>query len=202
MWHRHEIENYLLDPGVVADAFNSLRTTVPRLKAGLPGTADEIKEILKTLAGPMIEHHAGWLAHARLQETLKLDTRIKGPSGKSGYLSRSDWLYQLKNECQRIRQEATTLAPNAGFKDSAVTQLYDEMLAEVSKPAFLSDDIFLADMEGKKIMMALLVHTRKQWAPRLTESVLKDELINALERVYAENYFTPDDFLDIANRLV
>ena len=105
-------------------------------------------------------------------------------------------------EFQRIRQEAMTFASNTDFEESAVTQLYDEMFAEVSQPAFLSDDIYLADMNGKELMSALVGFARQHWLPKLRRSVLEDESINALERVYMPHYFAQDDFLELANRLV
>ena len=105
-------------------------------------------------------------------------------------------------ECHRIRQEATDFVSNAEFEDAAVVQLYDEILAEVSRPAFLSDDTYLADMNGKELMAALVEFARQHWLPKLRRSALEDELTNALERVYKPHYFNQDDFLELANRLV
>lgn len=118
VWRRHEIENYLLDPGIVANAFASLSETLPDAVPNLPQTPEEIRAILETAAGPMIEEHVGWLVHAQLNErkNVGLNTRIKGPPGSlrasadSRYLSRQAWLAHLSTECTRIKQECSTFS--------------------------------------------------------------------------------------------
>lgn len=210
VWRRHEIENYLLDPGVVANAFVSLNETLPDAVPDLPQTPEEIRAVLETAARPMIEDHAGWLVHAQLNErkNVGLNTRIKGPPGSSRasadsrYLNRQAWLGHLSTECTRIKQECSTFSATSEFEESAITELYDQKLGEVSQPTFFSSDRYLADMSGKDLMLALLQYARQHSLPRLTRSVLEVELIDALDRVYLPNYFTRDDFLELANRLV
>lgn len=49
IWRRHEIENYLLDPDVIVEAFSVLNAT-PKLRRGLgvplPQTRQEVKDLL------------------------------------------------------------------------------------------------------------------------------------------------------------
>ncbi|MBM4080820.1 MAG: hypothetical protein FJ278_14035 [Planctomycetes bacterium] len=75
MWRRHEVENYLLEPGVVLRAFDSLRRTVTFPWARkLPTEELAVAELLADLARPMSEDHAGRLLHWELR-------RAKGNAG-------------------------------------------------------------------------------------------------------------------------
>lgn len=208
MWRRHEIENYLLEPRGVVDAFASLNATVSN--ANLPQTQEEIAAILEAGARPMIEDHAGWLVHSRLNEkkNVSVNTRIKGPPGNarasadSRYLNRQAWLNHLNMECLRIKQECSDFYAAPDFEEIAITKLYDQTLDEVSQQTFFSTGQYITEIGGKGVMLALLEYAKQHWLRSLTRSVLEVELIDAFERQYEPDYFVPDDFLQIARRLV
>jgi hypothetical protein len=207
IWRRHEIENYLLDPRVIADAVDSLRTTTQATwLSALPQTPDQVEQVLQRLAQEMIEQHIGWLTYHRLEEELRktITAQIQGPKPRlqpptgARYPGRAEWLDHLQAECSRIKSECAAFAGTSVFEEPSVTALYDELLAEISQPDFYSSGRYLVDMAGKELMSAL----SQQVVPRLSRSDLHTELITALERRYAPGFFTPDDFSELANRLV
>lgn len=206
IWRRHEIENYLLDPRVIADAFDSLRTTARGTwLSALPQTPEQVEEVLERLAQEMIEQHIGWLTYHRLEEELRkiITSQIQGPKPRlqppagARYPSRQEWLNHLHAECSRIRNQCATFAGASAFEKTSVSAMYDERLAGISQSDFYSSGRYLADMAGKELMSAL----NQQIAPKLSRSDLHTELINALERRYAPGFFVPDDFSELANWL-
>lgn len=82
MWGRHEIENYLLDPRVVASAFEALRPDVDSWPGTYARTPDEVRALLNHLCHEMLEHHVGWLTYSTLvvDKRGRVDTRINRPS--------------------------------------------------------------------------------------------------------------------------
>jgi len=138
MWRRHEIENYLLDPRVVAGAFESLKKAAPVWPDTLPQTPEQVDAVLQQLARPMIEDHVGRLTYEQLlrQKRTTVDTGIKRPQSlqpPSGarYPGRQEWLDYLGAECSRVKQDCTTFAGTPEFDMPAVTALYDQLLSEV-----------------------------------------------------------------------
>jgi len=170
-------------------------------------TREEVAAVLVAIAQLMLEQHAGWLTHARLQENKNsfFNSRINGPPGSlrasagSPFVSRQAWLDHLLAECTRITGESGAFVASPDFDQAALTALYDEKLAQVSAPEFFSSEQYINDMPGKELLRGLLHYSRVHRLPQLSQSVLETELIGALERRYSPNYFQPDDFLQLAN---
>ena len=201
MWRRHEIENYLLDPRLVADAFRALREDGVRGSEGLPTTPLVIDQLLQQLAAPLLEEHAGWLAFWSL-DTLRLShysTRLERPSG--GLTERADWLDYLRHECARVRAVAVELARAPEFDADAVEELYDRFLTDCRRPDFLSTGQFLLDCEGKELMSGLCRHVSQLGMSHLSYSDLQGELLRAVDRLYSPGFYDPDDFELLAQRL-
>jgi len=81
IWRRHEIENYLLEPRIVTEAFRDWRESGIRGSAHLPTREEDVFVVLISLAQPMLEHYAGWRAWHELRDAQrKMDTRVLGPA--------------------------------------------------------------------------------------------------------------------------
>jgi hypothetical protein len=209
IWRRHQVENYLLDPRVVAKAFESFRGTLSTWPAGMPQTADEIDKILQQLAEPMIEHHAGWVTYWHLIEKKRgtADHRFKWPDpplkphAGARYPGRQEWLDHLCQECSRVKGDCEVFAQSPEFEAAAVTALYDQVLSEAKQPGFFSGGQYLITMAGKELMGALREFI-DQAGVTISLADLETELINALEGLYGPGFFDPDDFSELASRLV
>ena len=70
MWRRHELENYLIEPCVVANCFKQLQ---PYSKVTLPDTEDSASGWIKNLAEDLLEDQAGrqtvWELRHQLHDT-------------------------------------------------------------------------------------------------------------------------------------
>ena len=205
IWRRHEIENYLLDPAVVTQTMVTLGQAAGNLPLQLPQTQTMVEAELQTLATRLFEDHVGQLTCARLiKELNKLELQFREPKNK--LLDRNGWLRLLQQECQRLRQHGTDLSQLPAFADESLAGSYDQLQAELSQSDFLSSGQCLKEMDGKKLMAALLNFVKAGGFPRLSKSDLENEFIESLDRQYTPGYFAsgsePDDFVELANRLV
>ncbi len=57
-------------------------------------------------------------------------------------------------------------------------------------------------MGGHELMSALLGYLNRQGLSHLSLSTLQNELVSAIEREYEPGVFSPDDFSELADRLV
>lgn len=209
IWRRHEIENYLLEPRLVADAFRALKRDLVRGADKLPDDPDVILHELQELAQPMLEDHAGWLAYWQLvfHKRDKAETRLLWPdpslrpSPGSSYPDRTEWLAYLHSECIRLKQACMQVCEDITFDAPAIAEVYDRILSQVTHPNFLDSRQFLIDLGGHELMSALCTYVNRTGIPHLSCSDLATELLNALDRLYEPGFFDPDDFAQLANRL-
>lgn len=210
VWRRHEIENYLLDPRLVADTFRALKAAHVRGADALPDDPDAVLSLLQELARPMLEDHAGWLTYWRLVSHKRntVDTRLLWPhtplqpSPGSAYPGRAEWLDYLHSECVRLKEACRQISGAVTFDEPAVVEAYDYTLSQVTNPDFLASGRFLLDLGGHESMSALCAYVNQAGVPRLSHSDLETELLDALDRLYGPGFFEPDDFAQLAERLV
>jgi hypothetical protein len=210
LWRRHEIENYLLDPRVVTEAFRSFDATGVRGAENLPRDEQVVFAQLQQLAQPMLDTHAGWLTYWHLNCLKNIeanDTRLLKPTDtmpprSSPPKSRDEWLSYLRLEGLRLKQACAHLIEDSTFDESAVAQMYDGILARITQPDFFSSGQFLLDLGGHELMSALCAYINRKGVSHLSDSDLETELINALDRLYAPGFFVPDDFDELARRLI
>jgi len=209
IWRRHEIENYLLDPRLVADAFHSLQVTSVRGADNLPQDGKAAFALLQKLAQPMLENHAGWLTYWNLNSYKNAeanDVRLLKPTDSLPPVSsvpggRVEWLNYLCSECLRLKQACDHLFSDATFDEPAIAEKYDNVLSQVTQPDFLSSGQFLLDLGGHELMSALRAHVNQAGVSSLSFSDWEDELLKALDRSYTPGFFEPDDFAQLADHL-
>ncbi|MEA3339515.1 MAG: hypothetical protein U9R15_06060, partial [Chloroflexota bacterium] len=210
VWRRHEIENYLLDPRVVADAFRALKADDVRGADVLPDNSDEALRLLQELAQPMLQDHAGWLTYWHLVSHKRDvgDTRLRWPDSSlqsasdSQYPGRTEWLGYLRSECVRLKEACERVSKDVTFDELDIVKMYQDNLSQVTHPDFLASGRFLQDMDGKELLSALCSYVNRAGVPRLSRSTLEEELIGALDRLYEPGFFEPDDFAQLAERLI
>ena len=146
IWRRHEIENYLLDPRLIVDAFDALKAAHVRGADVLPGDLDVVRLVLQEIAQPMLEDHAGWLTYWHLvsHKRATADTRLLWPDSPlppslgSPYPGRVEWLDYLRSECTRMRESCKQLAGDVAFDEPAIVEAYDHVLLQITRPDFLA----------------------------------------------------------------
>lgn len=208
IWHRHEIENYLLDPRVVADAFSALRISAAKWPKSLPENVAEVESLLQQLARPLLENHAGWLTYWRLDRVKKSvgSTRFAWPddlkpSRSLRYPGRIDWLNHFMLEAQRAREASSAFVKLEAFEAEAIRKEYDRILAEISSVEFFSTGQYLVDLSGHDLMSTLIHHINILQCP-LSLIDFEDQLLKSLDQQYTPNFFVPDEFAELARRLI
>jgi len=212
IWRRHEIENYLLDPRLVTEAFRSLQASGVRRADRLLDLNDEqsVAVLLQELAQPMIENHAGWLTYGRLVSHKRdtADTRLRRPAGSlphspgSLYPGRAEWLAYLRSECRRLEDACEQVNRDQDLSDPAITATCDEILSRLAHPDFLTGGQFLIDLGGHELMSALCSRVNRSGVSHLSCADLQTELVEALDRLYRPGFFDPDDFAQLAEMLI
>lgn len=208
IWRRHEIENYLLDPRVVSIAFAALRASVAKWPSALPESVADIESLLLQLAWPLLENHAGWLTYWYLDRVKQSigSTRFAWPddlkpAAGTRYPGRAEWLNYLALESHRARDASGKFVALEAFEAETIRREYDRVFAEVSSPEFFSTGTYLADLGGHELMSALLDYINQLQCP-LSLSDFEDQLLISLAQQYVPNFFVPDEFSELTQRLV
>jgi hypothetical protein len=206
VWRRHEIENYLLHPGVVLEMFKGFRTALAPWANSLPAT--DASALLQNLAAPLLENHAAEVLKGELVQringigSLSFSPRRPIPPG-AHTCGQAQWIPALEQEATRFCQTCGTVAVLPDLQAVAIRARYNALLAQFQNPAFLTSSDYLIDMSGKDLLAALSRHLVGLGAPaRLDRDALADELIQVLQRVYSPNtIYQPDDFAELADIL-
>ncbi len=205
IWHRHEIENYLLKPEVLWDSVQS----IPKRQnaSTLPQNLEAVRKLLEQLARDMLEDHAGWLTHSHLVTLLNgLQLQLSGLS--SGLHNRNDWLTHFNNESSRLDQATRRLIQMPELQGASISQFYDETLNTLRQAEFFADEKYVEDLRGKELLDRF--YNAIQGALRIKhgnnskqtpKQAFYDKLIDSLGKLYQPNYFIPDDFAELANHL-
>jgi hypothetical protein len=214
IWRRHEIENYLLDSRLVARAFQEIKKVpiAQKFADNLPDTDIQALNLLQQLAKPMLEDYIGQPVCQQLNfykgDTAKTNLSCPqhppefSPTPTSPYPGRAEWLNYLQHESQRLKHACSQVGNDVKFNPSNIEAEYNRLLAEANKPQFLEQQ-FLIDMRGHELLNALLTHIKQNVGiARLTYSVFLEELIKALDELYYPGFFTPDDFLELVDKLI
>ncbi|MBF0552709.1 MAG: hypothetical protein HQK60_19520, partial [Deltaproteobacteria bacterium] len=160
IWHRHEVENYLLDSRIVARLFDTLKSIRRPRHDELPQGPDEAAQLMRQLAEPMLENHVGWLTYGIIDARMKkwVNLRLVGLPKKS--LERRDpdrefWINHFDEEFHRLEIEGQLLADLEDFSTPQIRYVYDEILELRKAEEFWSSGQFLKEMDGHELMSLL-----------------------------------------------
>ena len=208
--HRHEIENYLLEPRVVAGALRSFRETVRKgtWARALPTTEAEVSDLLRRAAETCLDAYVAGVVHRAIyvacREAGSLSFRLEKPKSITGERVRlDDWLRSFHMEAERLRKECAEVAGLTILEPDSIAVEFDAARKRVEDPAFFGEGRYLSEMEGKEIIDALLAEIHKLGQGKgPSREDLEQELVKALDPAYREGgLFEPDTFALLRDKL-
>ncbi len=210
LWRRHSIENYLLPPPIILQAFQSVREQIERRRPGgvptwfaaLPADPQEVAEALRQCARQRAAEEACRLATQRLWTGLPPavgHVQKRNPTAP-GTEEPSDWREALCQEAERVCRAAAQTAACTSFQRDAVTLVFDTAHAEITADFYVSSMEFLIDFHGRDLLKAFHQWLHSRRIP-LSYKSLRDQLVPAAVQQYQGNrmIYGTDDFLDLAN---
>jgi len=206
LWRRHEIENYLLHSRVVLALFDDYRAAGVSWAGALPASEPDVLTLLRTVAAPLLENHAGevlrveLLRHSTSGGNLQFGA-IRPPAPPGARVpGQVAWVPALQHEAARLCGVCTAAAALPEFQPAAIATRYQTLLVQFQAPAFLTSGDFLLDMGGHELMAALATHLRGVGAPPgFTASFLEEEVLRVLTPIYQPGaIYQPDDFQELA----
>jgi hypothetical protein len=211
VWHRHEIENYLLEPKVVARAFTRLRDAddeiVARRYRRLPTDEGAIAELLRDAARKLFEDHAAQLVAWELYTSADRGNpsmfrpRSPRPTPPARVPGRAEWLRALQEEAERVRGASLQVANLQAMLPRQIEERYDAELSRLLEPDFLELSVHLSEMGGHELMSAVCVELTS-FGATFSRQDLTDVLTEALNDIYEpDRVFAADDFARLADRL-
>lgn len=158
MWRRHELENYLIEPRVVANCFKQLQ---PHSKITLPETEDLASPWIKNLAQDLLEDQAGrqtaWELRHQLHDTFPTISSI---SQENAILSREEWQNRLITAMEEMRSQAQQFEGFVQTTDTDILQNYEANLQAFSEHSFLDTDGHLKDFGGHEMVLKIYQEAR------------------------------------------
>ena len=153
MWRRHELENYLIEPRVVANCFKQLQS---HSKIALPDIEDSARHWIKNLAQALLEDQAGrrtlWELRHQLHNTFpNTSSRSQG----NVIQNCEEWQKRLISEMKEIRSQTQQFEEFVQITDDDILQNYDTNLQAFSEPSFLDTDRHLKDFGGHEMVQKI-----------------------------------------------
>lgn len=199
-WRRHEIENFLLDPGVVLAALTKLRALAdpPTWLSSAPSSRADVVALLKDIARPLLPRHVGGLVASELTRRCTHDnpTTFRRPNPVSD--TADEWAASLTEEARRVLAGCGALASAPDLDPQTLDARYRGRLGELETSDFLASERFLLDMEGKRLRDGLLHALRALGAVHLTKDDLDTVLLEGLSLLLGGGPgLVPDDFSEL-----
>lgn len=197
MWCRHELENYLIEPRVVANCFKQLQ---PHSKIALPETEDSVRCWIKNLARDLLEDQAGrqtaWELHQQLYNTFPTISSI---SQGNAILSREEWQNRLITAMEEIRSQARRFEDFVQTTDADILQNYEANLQVFSEPSFLDMDTHLKDFGGHEMVQKIYQEARidvRHYGLQEFQTDLVESFVEEWNR--DPSFLQPNDFEDLS----
>ena len=206
IWRRHMIENYLLEPAVVASALERIRRS-PRTKwpDGLSDDVATAEALLSEAAHAEAPRHAGWAClHEIRRELEPYDRRVfETPKGWAEPDAADGWADYIVSELEQSIAARGTRAARAGAVDrDGVSKGYTTVLETVRADDYLAARRYLADFRGHRLLSELSrLLSARGVSPPVSRETLRVYLLESLASLYQPGFFDPDDFLELARRL-
>jgi hypothetical protein len=201
-WRRHEIENFIVHPWVLATTLRQLRredTRFPWL-AQAPDDEEGARRVLEEIGESLLEHHLGgtmWFERYR-RSTQENPATFRRPSGEE--VQTLGWPGALAREAKRVLEGCQALAQDALLDPAAIPDIWKERLQELTASDFIRSGRFLEAMEGRRLFRALHKKFISWGAAKLKPADLETILLQAL----LSSLGTPDepaDFRDLADHI-
>lgn len=197
MWRRHELENYLIEPLVVANCFKQLQ---PHSKITLPETEDSVRHWIRDLAQALLEDQAGrrtsWELRRQLYNTFPTVSSI---SQGNAILSREEWQNRLITAMEEIRSQARRFEEFVQTTDADILQNYEANLQAFSEPSFLDTDGHLKDFGGREMVQKIYQEVQIN-VSRYSLQEFQTDLVNSFVEEWNRDssFLQPNDFDDLS----
>ena len=207
-WRRHEIENFLLHPGVLLALADDYRASGSAWAATWPATDPDALALLTTVATPLLEDHVGEVLRAELAGQLsaigsQFGPPRPGPVAGAAAPVQAAWVAALQAEAMRLRGAFAAAAAHRALDPANIAARYATLLTQCQASLFLPPGDFLVEMGGHELMSALANHLQATgMPPGFSSSILESELLRVLGKTYEPGItYQPDDFQDLATIL-
>jgi hypothetical protein len=197
MWRRHELENYLIEPRVVANCFKQLQ---PYSKVALPDTEDSARHWIKNLARDLLEDQAGrqtaWELGRQLHNTFPTASSI---SQVNAIQNREEWQNRLINGMKEICSQAQQFGEFVQTTDADILQNYEANLQAFSEPNFLNIDGHLKDFGGREMVQKIHQEAYinvSRYGLREFQTDLVESFVE--EWNHDPSFLQPNDFADLS----
>ena len=197
VWRRHELENYLIEPRVVANCFKQLQ---PHSKITLPETEDSARHWIKNLARDLLEDQAGrqttWELRCQLHDTFPTISSI---SQENAILSREEWQSRLITAMAEMRSQAQQFEGFVQTTNADILQDYEANLQAFSEHSFLDTDGHLKDFGGREMVQKIHQEARIS-VSRYRLQDFQTDLVNSFVEAWNRDpsFLQPNDFEDLS----
>ena len=200
MWRRHELENYLIEPRVVANRFKQLQ---PYSRVTLPDTEDSARHWIKNLARDLLEDQAGrqtaWELRHQLHDTFPTtSSRSQGDAIQS----REEWQNRLISEMTEIRSQAQQFEGFVQTTDADILQNYEANLQAFSEHSFLDTDGHLKNFGGHEMVLKIYQEARinvRHYGLQDFQTDLVNSFVEEWNR--DSSFLQPNDFDDLSTAI-
>lgn len=212
MWRRHSIENYLLEPSVIIEAFKNIKVSVaknpggaPAWVSGLPEEPAILAEGLRLCARARAPQEAGRIVINRLWEDLSESAgqiQKRFPASLSKGLPTTEMCRQaLRDEVVRLVTKAKETVSSIHLEEASIRQRYDIEVLRLNEADYLNGMRFLEEFHGRDLLATFFEWLQKEYNFLMRKNHLVRELENAVPLVYQGNrlLYGTDDFRDLAN---
>lgn len=212
IWRRHEFENYLLQPEVIATAMERLSASLAARPGGapewadrLPRTTDEARALLEACAEARVAIEAVEMVVWQIQQELNAVGRVQfaaparsGSGPPPGADACAEW---LRGECRSIIETLGNLAACDVLDPDGAERRYRHRLAELGDARYVDCGGYLRDFAGKELLVCLHQRLMQECGARLSRADLHAELAGAMLPAYrmAPDLFEPDDFRELTH---
>ncbi len=198
IWSRHEIENYLIEPVVIATTFKRLSEDAD-VSIKLPQELHEIRTWLRSLAQPMCENHVGWSCYYKLLPyELGYNFRITRPQGFAGDTTKATWVEYLIKECRNKQGQSTRYGTDARLSTQEIEKTYEMEFSNISRSDYWEQDEYIIDFGGKEIINEMMREFGRYGLQNFKRDDFYEKLIQSLIENYKQEIFRPDDFVKLA----
>lgn len=208
VWARHEIENYLFEPSLLLQMFQSWKSANVKGAASLPQDLDAVEALLVELKRLLRIRHAGEMTREQLRRAGGW-VQDSPPMPNLPDLGNADeeakWSDLLQDIVKQERKGVSSMQTKLTEFEPA--EAFAENLALLDDPSFVAQRRHIHDIGGHELVTALWKwlfehQIRKLPNRQLSIETLEDQLYTAFEGAYEpDKTFQPDEFVLLAQRL-
>jgi len=206
IWRRHMVENYLLEPPLIASALERIRRS-PRTKwpNDLGDDTATAEVLLAEAARVEAPRHAGWMCIHEIRRELEPYGRrvFETPTGWVEPETANGWTDYIVSELQQSAAVWGSRVGKAGaIGQDCVGTMYKAALQAVTAADYVASRGCLTDFRGHRLLSELSrLLSARGVSPPVSRETLRVYLLESLASLYQPGFFDPDDFLELARRL-